>query len=104
MTNIVNDFVFINQKTLRDIMANAAEMGATQALVQVGKLSQYITKQEAYKRFGGRRKVDGWIVSGVLNVHAAGIDLIEISTLASSINVATYINSASYQRTKEVTQ
>lgn len=96
-----NDFVYIDHAVLLKIMRNAAEMGATQALAQVGKIPQYITKASAYRRFGGRRKVEGWILKGALKVCEAGIDIIEISTLAASINIASYINSESYKKIKE---
>lgn len=96
MIKKTNDFFYIDVNDLREIMEKASFLGATQALVSVNKIPQYISKAEAYRRFGGRRKVEKWIVEGILKVRTAGIELLEILTLANSANLATYLNSNFY--------
>lgn len=50
------------------MLTDAAEVGATKALARVGKTKEYITKAEAYRRYG-RGAVDGWVRTGVVSTH-----------------------------------
>ena len=90
----MNRFKTINvvEPELISLMEETAEMGATKALVSVGKIPRYINKSEAYRRIGSRRKVERWIREGVLKVSEAGIDLNQLSAISASANLATYIH------------
>lgn len=90
----MNRFKTINivEPELISLLQESAELGATRALISVGKMSQFISNQEAYRRIGSRRKVDRWIKEGVLNVTEAGIDVTQLNAIAASANLATYVH------------
>jgi len=75
------------ERELISLMQDTAEMGATQALVAIGKIPQYINKSEAYRRVGSRRKVEKWIREGVLKVTEAGIDQTQLIAISASANL-----------------
>ncbi len=83
---------------LRDILTDAAKLGATAALAGAGLLKPYLSKAEAYRLYG-RYKVDKWIRMQMVSVNQdlgnndkGRIDRVEIEAVASSQNLATYIN------------
>lgn len=96
----MNKFKTINivEPELVSLMREAAELGAASALVNVGKLNEYVSKNEAYKRVGNRRKVEEWIRSGVLKVSTAGVNLKELLAIAASANLATYVHAKQIRR------
>lgn len=77
---------------LVSLLSETAAIAATKALIDAGSIKPYITKQDAYRRAGGRRKVDDWIRKGVLKVHTAGIELAELNAILASANLATYLH------------
>lgn len=90
----MNKFKTINvvEPELITLLQDTANLTATQALVSVGKIPQFITKQEAFRRVGSRRKVEKWIHEGVLKVTEAGIDQNQLNAIATSANLATYVH------------
>ncbi|WP_392471437.1 hypothetical protein ACF3OC_08560 [Sphingobacterium cellulitidis] len=90
----MNKFKTINvvEPELITLLQDTANLAATQALVSVGKIPQFITKQEAFRRVGSRRKVEKWIHEGVLKVTEAGIDQNQLNAIATSANLATYVH------------
>lgn len=77
---------------LISLLQDTANLAAIQALVSAGKIPRFITKQEAFRRVGSRRKVEKWITEGVLNVTEAGIDQNQLNAIATSANLATYVH------------
>lgn len=57
----------ITPLTLRAMLADAAEIGATNALIKVGELKPWISKAEAYRRYG-MRTVNKWIEAGLIKL------------------------------------
>ncbi len=84
--------ISIVEPELVSLLRETADLAATNALVSVGKVPQYISKQEAYKRAGSRRRVDGWILEGALKVYHGKIDLVQLKAIAASANLATYVH------------
>jgi hypothetical protein len=83
---------------LKNMLADAAELGSKRALVEIGKLSPMITKAQAYK-LHGRSQVDRWIKEGLLRQYKDGentskvrIDRMQLETIAKSSNRASYFS------------
>lgn len=81
---------------LRNMLTDAAKLGATQALADTGAIKPYMNKSEAYRLYG-RGKVDSWIKDGLITPRGEigkswQIDRVEIQALSSSGTVAQYIN------------
>lgn len=78
------------------LLRDAAEEGATIALVKCGKIKPFMSKSEAYKTYS-RKNVDRWIQEGLVTDHQDGeganyrIDRIEIETVAKASNRHTYL-------------
>ncbi|QEL01545.1 hypothetical protein FKG96_12255 [Olivibacter sp. LS-1] len=88
-------------REFRNVLVEVAKVGATQALTEVGKLTPFISKSEAYRKYG-RKYVDRWIRLGVLTVKGEDnqkkqIDRVEIQAIASSTSLADYINSQEFK-------
>ena len=56
---------------LKNLLADAAEIGATKALVKVGALSETVSRREAYRQYG-EGVVKRWIEEGILEVRKDG--------------------------------
>jgi hypothetical protein len=89
--------ITISSHTLRALLADAAELGATAALCKIGSLKPFLSKQEAYKLYG-RANVDRWIMEGHVVANKDGdhsakcrIDRVQIETIAKSSKRHTYL-------------
>lgn len=82
---------------LRNLLADAAEMGATKALSQSGAIKPYLSKSEAYKIYG-RRNIDRWIKEKLLKKITDGIstkvrlDRSQLEAVAKSSNRASWFS------------
>lgn len=83
---------------LQSLLSEAAEQGAKKALISVGKISPFISRSEAYRRYG-KRQVDRWIAEGIVSVIKDGtntsktrIDLMQIETVAKASNRISWYN------------
>ena len=82
----------------RNALIDAAEVGATKALMDVGALKPYLKLREA-QRLYGKAVVNRWISEGLITTIKDGertasvrIDRLEIQTVAKTCNRATYQN------------
>jgi hypothetical protein len=83
----------ISPRQLRNIIREAAELGALIALTDTGKLKPYLKKREASRRFG-EGKVNQWLAEGKLTVRKDGtstaawrIDRIEIEAIVKGMEI-----------------
>ncbi len=83
----------ISPYQLKNIIREAAELGALMALTHTGKLKPYLKKSEAYRRFG-QGKVDLWIAEGSITARKDGnasaawrIDRIEIEAIVKGMEI-----------------
>lgn len=81
----------------RNALVDAAEAGATKALMDVGLLKPYLKLREAYRLYG-EAIVNRWIKEGLVRVKKDGtrnasvrIDRLELLTVARTANRATYL-------------
>lgn len=81
----------------RNALVDAAEAGATKALMDVGLLKPYLKLREAYRLYG-EAIVNRWIREGLVRVIKDGtrnasirIDRLELLTVARTANRATYL-------------
>lgn len=81
----------------RNALIDAAEAGATKALMDVGLLKPYFKLREAYRLYG-EAIVNRWIKEGLVRVIKDGtrnasvrIDRLELLTVARTANRATYL-------------
>ncbi|MDX9847482.1 MAG: hypothetical protein RBT74_10925 [Tenuifilaceae bacterium] len=81
----------------RNALIDAAEAGATKALMDVGLLKPYLKLREAYRLYG-EAIVNRWIREGLVRVIKDGtrnasvrIDRLELLTVARTANRATYL-------------
>jgi len=81
----------------RNALVDAAEAGATKALMDVGLLKPYLKHREA-QRLYGEAVVNRWIKEGLVRVIKDGtrnasvrIDRLELLTVARTANRATYL-------------
>ncbi len=83
---------------LAQMLQGAAELGGIVALTEVGKLKPYLSKAEAYRKYG-RGKVDNWIKMGAVEEHqdfpGAKVNLCrkQLASVASSQNLVQFIAS-----------
>ncbi len=81
---------------LAQMLQGAAELGGIVALTEVGKLKPYLSKAEAYKKYG-RGDVDRWIKSGALDLNQdttfSKVRLCrkQLASIAASQNLVQYI-------------
>lgn len=78
---------------LKNIIREAAELGALIALTRTGKLKPYLKKREAYAHFG-ESQVNRWIAEGKITVRKDGtqtaawrIDRIEIEAIIKGMEI-----------------
>ena len=83
---------------LRNLLADAAELGATRALIHVGQLRPFLSQSEAYKIYG-RKLIERWIKEGLIKAEKDGarnsgvrLDRLRLEVLAKSSNRASYFN------------
>jgi hypothetical protein len=81
---------------LRALLSDAAELGATNALIKVGSLKPWISKTEAYRRFG-TKTVNRWLIEGLIKLRSSTpnavkkhINLMEIETVNKAYNTPLY--------------
>lgn len=79
----------IAETELSVLVSAAAQLGATIALVRTGHLKPYLTKSEAFRRYG-RKNIEKWIGLGLLTIRKDGnhsaawrLDLLEIEFLVA---------------------
>lgn len=82
---------------LRDLLRDANELGAVQALVSAGIVPEFISQRESYRLYG-KGVVDRWVKEGLIRRHKDGNNTskiryskIELETLAKSNNRLTYL-------------
>lgn len=83
----------ISTAQLRLIIRESAELGAIIALTETGKLSPYLKKREAQRKYG-KGKVEGWLASGQLTIRSDGnataawrIDRLEIEAIVRGLEL-----------------
>lgn len=81
---------------LKNLMIDCVEIGYKKALVEMGEIKSFLTKSEAYKRYG-RTTVDRWISERLIIPHKDGsksamvrLDRMRLEILAKSSNRHTY--------------
>lgn len=69
------------------LLSRGSELGAVISMIKSGKLKPYITKNEAFRRYG-RKNVEQWIDDGLITPrkdggHSAGwrIDRVEVESV-----------------------
>ncbi|EHQ28999.1 hypothetical protein [Mucilaginibacter paludis] len=82
---------------LRALLAEAAELGATRALIKVGILKPFLKKAEA-NRLYGRTNIDKWLKAGLITPRKDGaassslrLDRNELEEVAKANNWKAYI-------------
>lgn len=77
---------------IRRIMADSMELGVKKTLVELGLLTPYLTKQQAYKMYG-RALVDRWIkeklvtkVKDGTNTSSIRLSRMELEMVAKTSN------------------
>lgn len=83
----------ISPQQLKNIIREAAELGALIALTQAGKVKPYLKKREAMRRFG-RSQIENWIAEGRLTIRKDGttssawrIDRIELEAIVKTMEI-----------------
>lgn len=84
-------------KELVNLLKNATEQGATNALAESGQLQDQLSKADAYRLFG-RGNVDRWISEGLIHPTTCNerssrkcLDRKKLETIAASSNRNTYL-------------
>lgn len=87
----------INIYTLEKLLAEAAEMGARDALSRIGKLRPYLKKSEAFRLYG-RKNVEHWIMEGLVTARKDGdhsaswrIERLEIDAVNKAKNLLRFL-------------
>jgi hypothetical protein len=62
-----------DERTMRQLLTYAAELGAISALIRVGKLKPYLKKSEAFRLYG-RANIERWIDRDLLKPRKDGND------------------------------
>jgi hypothetical protein len=81
----------------RNALIDAAQVGATKALCEVGQIKPFLKLREAYRKYG-EGTVKRWITEGLIEVKKDGnrtssvrIDRIQIETISRASNRTTYL-------------
>ncbi|WON94800.1 hypothetical protein [Sphingobacterium sp. UGAL515B_05] len=83
---------------LAQMLQGAAELGGIVALTEVGQLRPYLSKAEAYRKYG-RGVVDNWIAEGIItekqDTPNCKVRLCrkQLASVAASQNLVQYIAS-----------
>lgn len=82
---------------LKSLLKEAAELGATKALIAVGQLPEMISQREAYKLYGPST-VKRWVKEGLIKRHKDGdatskvrYSRIDLDILSKTNNRVTYL-------------
>lgn len=85
--------VQLTNQQLRTIVRQSAELGAIIVLIQTGKLTPYLKKREAYRRYG-RRYIEQLLIRGELSIRGDGnhsaawrIDRVEIEAIVRGLEI-----------------
>lgn len=77
---------------LVNLLSEAVAIGAKKVLVETLQLKPYVSKSEAYKKYG-RRLVDRWLKEGLIKQikdgdtnHSIRIDRVELESVAAICN------------------
>lgn len=82
---------------LTNLLNDAADLAVTKALVDLGKLPSFISRREAYRRYG-EGVVKRWIEEGLIEVHKDGentatcrLSVVRLEALSKANNRLTYL-------------
>ncbi len=91
---------------LRQLLSDAAELGANRALESTGLAKTFLSQRQAYKLFGIKR-VKRWHQEGLVKRYKDGdktstirYNRLELETLAMSSNRATYLSTEELKQLK----
>lgn len=83
---------------VKNLLADAAELGAKKALIDAGLVKPFISASQAHRKYG-RRVVDRWIADGHITPFKDGsknstvrLDRLILETLSKSNNSVHYFN------------
>lgn len=83
--------------TLILLLQKAAELGAKQTLCRTGKLKPYLSKSQAFRKYG-RANIEQWIDLGLITPHKDGdhsaawrIERIEADAIRHAKEILMYI-------------
>jgi hypothetical protein len=85
------------QEHLQQLLNHAAEAGATQALIRIGKMPATIKQTDAFKLYG-RTDITRWVKEGLVKQIQDGdsacvrYDVMELEAVAKSSNRHTYLS------------
>lgn len=89
---------------LKNLIKDAAEVATIKTLIEVGQLPPFLSKREAYKKYG-EGVVKRWISEGLIKVQKDGnntskcrLDRIELESLSRANNRLTYKTTAERQK------
>ena len=87
----------ITRSQLAQLMAEAAEIGATRALSAIGAIKPYLKKSEAYRMYG-KANVERWLMEGLITPRKDGdnsaawrLDRTELQAIAKASNRHSYL-------------
>lgn len=85
---------------LKNLLSDAAEVATVKTLIEVGKLSPFLSKREAYRLYGAGL-VKRWIEEGLIKVNKDGnntakcrLSRVELEELSKANNRITYKSTA----------
>ena len=88
--------ITLPKSQLQSLLSEAAELGASIAMTQVGLLKPYLSKNQAWTKYG-RSNVERWIREGLITPRKDGnntakwrIDRLEIESVAKTSNRSSY--------------
>ncbi len=92
-------FIDCTPGQFQELIANAVNIGYQKALVENGQLKAYLSKADAYRKYG-RRQVDRWIreklvtkVKDGTNSSSIRLDRTELETVAMTSNRMSWFRS-----------
>jgi hypothetical protein len=87
----------LNEYELGELLAAAAEMGSRVTLSRMGKLPPYLSRSDAYRRYG-RQRVDRWLEKDWITPRKDGghsanwrIDRMEADALLAAQRIITLV-------------
>jgi hypothetical protein len=89
--------VTMSKTMLTQLLSEASELGAKRALAEAGTIKPFISKQEAYKKYG-KANVERWILEQLITARKDGghsakwrIERSEIDAVAMASNRPSYL-------------